>query len=217
LSRVDPFGFYHKDTHYYRTLNWAEQEAFFYLSLSQPRDLEWAICEARKFAEAVARADQWFDDNPQTSPNPIGGDPKRHFLSTAEAAKYAARANSTFELGSALHMVQDSYSHYSKGYRYPVCIFPSLPSGCAGFDIGHGITTLLGIYDPDQYTGGTLDQQMELKTRELIHDYLVRTYDSLGGGLRDAHSSSEAIGESTANAIISTPQDNGPMLRKYSQ
>lgn len=209
LRHFDLWGFYSKDVHFDKTREWALQEARGFFRKEIP-DRHSADALADAFSTSVAYYNQYFDENPKTRPYPppFSGNPKLHFLSREEAVKRARSAKSLYQFGSALHMVQDSFSHYGEGYRYPltwsrpllqkkVKISGSINAIILNFsyqikipitipDIGHGGNTALYKisggrwgHDTDKYTGGARDQQMERLSRQMIREYLSRTFNDL--------------------------------------
>ena len=221
LNRIDQLGFYGEDVHCGRrcgnlghdgTYEWALEEATeFYEKRVEDKELARAMAES--FAWSVSEANVWFDKNPVTSSLlPVIGAAEEHFLSTDQAVQKAGEASSWWEFGSALHKVQDSFSH--GGYSYPLSWSRTIctAQGCSRVivpDIGHGSSgpskllymmimslpfrsrewkhslvvrlneyRIFGLplyYDPDVYTGGSRDQEMEWLTRQLIEAYLRRT------------------------------------------
>jgi len=104
INFIDPLGLYNRDVHYDLTKQLATEAGF------------------KSCAADIAGADQGVDDNPETD----GWKSERnrelwHFPSQArvnEVINNALSSCSIKDLGKALHVLQDSFSHAGYGPKY---------------------------------------------------------------------------------------------------
>jgi hypothetical protein len=126
----DPTGLYGKDTHYNITLTRA-----YHVGLTTCQGLACAFIY--QIADLIAKGNQQVDEGILMA-NPFGGHPELHFqnISTAERNAEAAQVTSDpYLMGAALHQIQDWYSHWDEGYRWPGSIghgVDSIAAGCLG-------------------------------------------------------------------------------------
>jgi RHS repeat-associated protein len=149
---VDPLGLYGIDVHYYLTYELARKVGF------SPGE-----------AHLIASADQGFDSG-VTSP---WLRPDLHFASPEDAKKRLLEAMCHRDLkavGGALHMLQDSYSHYDEGYRW----------WTGGHVVPTAIALALKYYfgafsgdNDDYYSNSTRDTAMRNETSYYL--YLFKT------------------------------------------
>jgi RHS repeat-associated protein len=101
---VDPWGLWGKDVHYDLTYKLALEAGF-----------------STGAARLIASANQGLDEGFFTRPyNPLGGT-QLHFMSPEDARTAVDQATQKCDLnyfGQTLHMLQDTYSHYTQGYRW---------------------------------------------------------------------------------------------------
>jgi RHS repeat-associated protein len=123
LRFIDPTGHYGEDVHYGLTEALAE-----------------AVGYSQKDAAIIARADQWVDNNPATDPMKNGSQVRAawHFASSqrdSEVWNSAMKTGSLTDLGAALHVHQDTYSHsdaISKGRTYHLTTAPDKTANDVG-------------------------------------------------------------------------------------
>jgi RHS repeat-associated protein len=98
VNNIDPLGLYGKNVHFDATKAAAQDAGY----------CDWEVA-------AIARADQGVDDNPETSPYAsVSARRLWHFPSpqrVQELLTYAYSSCFVTDLGRALHVLQDSYSH----------------------------------------------------------------------------------------------------------
>ena len=135
INRTDPSGLYGEEVHFELT-----KELAYCIAVGGTYDCPeqgpcWPNCRLGNFyAGEIAKADQYVDD-PKSGMHPFpGGQPRqRHFATREEAERaihqaiekterfevYDEQAAAVLrEFGYALHMIQDSYSHWGEGYVY---------------------------------------------------------------------------------------------------
>jgi hypothetical protein len=147
VNFVDPLGLYGSDVHYNLTEELALRAGF-----------------SKRNAWLIAKYDQAFDDNWETSPwNPFGGT-WQHFQSPEDAStslRVAICNKDVKAFGEALHMYQDTFSHYNEGYRW--------------YSGGHVIYSLAGYYmdfDTDEYIPySTRDTRMRKETSYYLEQF----------------------------------------------
>jgi RHS repeat-associated protein len=133
---TDPSGWYHKDVHLELTEEWAYCVAVGNTCECPDQGPCWAHPErASLHAKEIAQADQYVDElGSHMSPWPLLGQPRKmHFATRDEANQAIDRAigkalgfeeyneqarKALWEFGYALHMLQDSFSHWGSGYVY---------------------------------------------------------------------------------------------------
>jgi RHS repeat-associated protein len=133
INRSDPSGLYRKEVHFQLTKEWA-----YHIAFGDNRSFQgpcWPdAVRASMYAREIAQADQDVDDIRSMSPWPVVGQPRKmHFATPREAneaidwaikkaegfLEYNAQAEQALrEFGYALHMLQDTYSHWREGYVY---------------------------------------------------------------------------------------------------
>jgi RHS repeat-associated protein len=136
INLIDPSGLYEKDVH----LNWTTKWAYYAAHGSCPLNPEQGPCwpnseRASMYAKEIAQADQHVDNLwSGMSPVPSFGQPRKmHFATRGEAEQaiesaienaegfeeYDKRARQALrKFGYALHMLEDTYSHWGEGYVY---------------------------------------------------------------------------------------------------
>jgi RHS repeat-associated protein len=130
INYTDPTGHYAKEIHYRVTLQLG-------------RTIGRSYCHGQtcaysdKIAQLIARGNFHMDE-PGLYANPFGGHPELHFVDQPIAHRNAAaavRLQEPYLLGAALHQVQDWYTHWNEGYRWPGTVGhapDSLRAGCTG-------------------------------------------------------------------------------------
>jgi RHS repeat-associated protein len=127
VNHVDPSGLYASDTHWLLTQNTAQWVGAYYCRGT-------ACALINEISRWIADADQGVDEG-ILAPVP-GRAPELHFKNLGVALRNAWAATSFGDptlFGASLHMIQDYYSHYYEGYRYPEGnghLWPSLRAGC---------------------------------------------------------------------------------------
>ncbi len=127
---VDPSGYYGKRIHHDLSAEIAKN-----YGINSCHGLVCALVD--QIAEIIANGNQSVDEG-SLQANPFGGHPELHFQDHPIAernAEAAIRANEPFLLGAALHQVQDWYSHWNEGYRWPDSLghgIDSVAAGCIG-------------------------------------------------------------------------------------
>jgi hypothetical protein len=127
---IDPSGQYGEEVHYALTLAEANR-----IGRMTCHGLVCALVES--IAVTIANGDENVDKG-ILMPMP-GGAPELHFRDLPEAqtiAGIAVALGEPYLVGGSLHMIQDWFSHYSEGYRWPGTLghtADTLAAGCVPF------------------------------------------------------------------------------------
>jgi RHS repeat-associated protein len=125
-NRIDPSGQYAKATHHDLTLELAYQNGM--------KSCHGLVCAlVHQISELIAAGNEHVDET-ILSADPRNPHPEIHFQDHPVAERNATSAislNEPYLLGSALHQVQDWYTHWNEGYRYQ---WPN--------ELGHGLDSI---------------------------------------------------------------------------
>jgi len=131
VNYTDPTGHYARDLHFRITLQLGQAIGRSYCRSGQ------ACAYASQAAFLIARGNFHMDESGLDA-HPLFGHPELHFVDQSVARRNAAAAVNLHEpylLGAALHQVQDWYTHWNEGYRWPDTLghaVDGVRAGCTG-------------------------------------------------------------------------------------